>query len=237
MKQNYIGTELEVFAHARNWKRYLRARVAPFLRGDVLEVGAGIGTTTLAFRSGSEASWTCVEPDPALAQTLPARWPAPAAVDVIGGTIESVPSARRFDCVLYIDVLEHIEDDAAEVRRAASRLKPGGALVVLAPAHQSLFSPFDAAVGHFRRYDKARLQALTPPGLALVRLEYLDSTGWLLSLLNRLVLKSSAPTRRQVLTWDRYFIPVSRLLDPAIGRRAGKSVLAVWRRLGPDTVE
>lgn len=227
--QDYIGTELEVFAHARNWKQYLRARIAPFLRGDVLEIGAGIGTTTRAFRSGTEASWTCVEPDPALARSLPARLPAPA-VEVITGTIENVPAARQFDAVLYIDVLEHIEDDGAEVRRAASRLRPGGTLVVLAPAHQSLFSPFDAAVGHYRRYDKALLRALTRPELELVRLEYLDSTGWILSLMNRLVLKSSEPTRRQVLTWDRYFIPVSRLLDPLIGRRAGKSVLAVWRR-------
>ncbi|HEX9368290.1 MAG TPA: class I SAM-dependent methyltransferase [Vicinamibacterales bacterium] len=230
MTQNYVGTELEVFAHARNWKRYVRERLAPFLRGDVLEIGAGIGATTLALRGGSEASWTCVEPDPALARALPSRSPSLAAVEVVVGTIDSLAPARRFDCVLYIDVLEHIEDDAAEARRGASRLNPGGALVVLAPAHQSLFSPFDAAVGHYRRYDKAMLRSIAPPGLELVRLEYLDSTGWILSLLNRLVLKSSAPTRAQVLTWDRYFIPVSRLLDPILGRRAGKSVLAVWRR-------
>lgn len=230
--QGYIGTELEGFAHARNWKRYLRSRIAPFLRGHVLEVGAGIGTTTLAFRDGREASWTSVEPDPALARSLPARAPSLAAVEVIAGTIDRVPAARRFDCVLYIDVLEHIEDDAAEVRRAAARLDVGGALVVLAPAHQWLFSPFDAAIGHYRRYDKGMLRTLTPPGVELVRLEYLDSTGWILSLLNRLVLKSSAPTKEQVLTWDRYFVPVSRVLDAVIGRRAGKSVLAVWRRSG-----
>src|SRR5258705_5630894 len=116
MDQGYVGTELEVFAHARNWKQYLRARIAPFLRGDILEVGAGIGTTTLAFRNGREASWTCVEPDPALARSLPSRSPSLSAVEVIVGTIDSLPVDRRFDGVLYIDVLEHIEDDRAEVR-------------------------------------------------------------------------------------------------------------------------
>ncbi len=38
---NYIGTELEVFAHARNWKEYVRKKIDPYLGGDVLEVGAG----------------------------------------------------------------------------------------------------------------------------------------------------------------------------------------------------
>jgi len=38
----YPGAELEVFARARNWKSYLRARVGPYLRGNVLEVGAAL---------------------------------------------------------------------------------------------------------------------------------------------------------------------------------------------------
>ena len=69
-------------------------------------------------------------------------------------TIESITDAAPFDTILYVDVLEHIADDAAELARARRLLTPEGNLVVLAPAHQSLFSPFDAAVGHYRRYDE-----------------------------------------------------------------------------------
>ena len=47
----------------------------------------------------------------------------------------TLPAEAKFDAILYIDVLEHIEDDRAEMARAAARLKPGGALIVLAPAH------------------------------------------------------------------------------------------------------
>ena len=42
-----------------------------------------------------------------------------------------------FDCILYIDVLEHIENDRQELIEAKKRLKPGGRLIILAPAHQN----------------------------------------------------------------------------------------------------
>jgi 2-polyprenyl-3-methyl-5-hydroxy-6-metoxy-1,4-benzoquinol methylase len=132
--------------------------------------------------------------------------------------------------VIYIDVLEHIEHDRDELRAAARRLKPGGTIVVMSPAHQSLFTPFDAAIGHFRRYNRRQLEALTPPNTRLVRMRYLDSVGLTLTLGNRLLLHSSSPSARQVLFWDRCCIPIARRLDPLLGGRLGKSIFAVWRR-------
>ena len=53
----YVGTELDVFALAENWKRYYGSFLAPFLSGDVLEVGAGLGATTRALCRGSARRW------------------------------------------------------------------------------------------------------------------------------------------------------------------------------------
>lgn len=225
----YIGTELELFAAARNWKRYLRDVVSPYLGGDVLEVGAGIGATTRELSSGKETSWTCLEPDPSLSATL-RRVVAdlPVAPRVVTGTLADLPVTDRFDAILYIDVLEHIEHDASEFRLATARLKPGGRLIILCPAHQSLFSPFDKQIGHFRRYDAGMMKALTTPGLTLRKVRYLDSAGYLLSLGNRLLLRAAMPTPAQILTWDRLFIPISRLTDILTAGRVGKSVLAIW---------
>jgi 2-polyprenyl-3-methyl-5-hydroxy-6-metoxy-1,4-benzoquinol methylase len=230
----YAGTELDVFAHARNWKRYLRDTVTPWLRGDVLEVGGGIGETTCAFRSGAQSSWMALEPDPRLAARLAARVSAlPNPVRVVAGTLDSLVEAPLFDCIIYIDVLEHIEQDGAELRSAAARLRTGGAIVVMSPAHQSLYTPFDAAIGHHRRYNRKQMTALTPPGTHLAHLAYLDAVGLTLTVGNRLVLKSASPTVSQVLLWDRWCIPVSRVLDPLIGGRLGKSILGVWRKEPP----
>ena len=126
--------------------------------------------------------------------------------------------------------IEHIELDAEELRVAATRLSPAGAVVVLSPAHQWLYTPFDKAIGHFRRYSRTTLAGLSPPGLELVRLRYLDSVGLLASLSNALLLRQAMPTMRQVAFWDRVLVPVSTVVDPLSGYRLGKSVLAVWRR-------
>ena len=128
-------------------------------------------------------------------------------------------------------MLEHIEDDRNELARAAARLKPGGALIVLAPAHPFFFSPYDGAIGHFRRYTRSSLQIAGPETLRLEELAYLDAAGMLASAANRFLLQSAMPTERQILMWDRLLVPVSRLIDPLFAGRVGKSVLAVWRRL------
>lgn len=60
--------------------------------------------------------------------------------ETICGTLEAL-AALAFDTIIYIDVLEHIEDDREELNRAASHLRPGGHLIILSPAHQKLFTP------------------------------------------------------------------------------------------------
>jgi hypothetical protein len=61
-------------------------------------------------------------------------------------------------------------------------------------------------------------------------MEYLDSAGLLASAMNRFILRQSAPTLRQILLWDRVMIPVSKVVDPLLRHRFGKSIMAVWVR-------
>jgi SAM-dependent methyltransferase len=230
---SYVGTELELFSAATVWKSYFRRHIEPFLGAEVLEVGAGMGGTTKLLCSPRQEAWTCLEPDPELARTLfesVERGELPRTCRVVTGTLAQMPPASVFDTLLYIDVLEHIEDDRAELQQAAAHLKPGGHLVVLGPAHPMLFSPFDQAIGHYRRYTRSSLRAITPEGLVIVRSIYLDSVGLLASLGNRLFLAQSMPGTRQISFWDKILVRCSRLLDPLFGYSLGKSVLTVWNR-------
>jgi SAM-dependent methyltransferase len=233
----YVGSELDLFAAATTWKAYVRRQVAPYLGREVLEVGAGHGGTTRALIAAAPpgtARWVGLEPDAELAGRLARAIEAgelPAYCEARAGTLEAIDEGPRFETLLYMDVLEHIEDDRAELARAAARLKPGGYVVVLSPAHPFLFTPFDRAIGHHRRYTLKTLRAAAPPesGLEPVRMRYLDSVGMLASLGNRLVLQSAMPSPRQIAAWDRLMVPCSKVLDPLTAYSVGKSVLGVWR--------
>jgi len=229
----YVGQELEQARHATNWKAYFGSRLAKYIRGRVLEVGAGLGGTTVHLRTGSQTEWVCLEPDASLAKELSTTLAAnisPVPTRVVVGDVSALDSTERFDCILYIDVLEHIEDDVGELARAGRLLAKGGALVVLCPAFQLLFSAMDTALGHFRRYTSGTLSAVFPSALRRQEVFYLDSLGMIASLTNKFVLRQSAPGEGQVKFWDGFIIPVSRVLDQVVNYAAGRSVIAVYRK-------
>lgn len=229
----YVGTELELFRDASNWKAYFHRLLGPYLTGDVLEVGAGLGATTRVLCDGLQASWLALEPDPVLAAQIDAAHrerPFATRFELLTGTVESLPSDRRFDSVLYVDVLEHIEDDQGELEIASRHLRPGGRLIVLAPACTLLYSTFDAHIGHFRRYSKRTLAQAVPSQLENEACLYVDSAGMLASAANRLLLRASLPTERKLRFWDRALVPLSLRIDPILRFRLGKTVIGVWRR-------
>lgn len=227
----YVGTELDVFALATNWKRYFAALLRPYLRGAVLEVGAGIGETTRALWGPQCSRWLCLEPDAGLAERLRTLvLDGEVQPEIVVGDVRTLSPEPVFDAIVYIDVLEHIRDDVGELKEASRRLAPGGYLVVLSPAFQSLYSSFDKAIGHERRYSRRSLRAVFPSELMHVASFYADALGAALSFGNALLLKQSMPKRRQILFWDRVVIPISRLIDPLVGRSFGRSVIAVYQK-------
>jgi SAM-dependent methyltransferase len=226
----YSGSELELFQDAVNWKKTLRKHIHPFIRGDVLEVGAGIGGTTRILRTGLESSWTCLEPDIAMASAIQDEF---TSVKVIAGTLETIGSDQLFDSILYVDVLEHIEKDSDEIQMATRHLKTGGHLIVLVPAHQWLFSGFDEAIGHYRRYSRKSIKLLTQPSMKETKIIYLDSVGLLASTANKLNLTRDHPSSGQIRFWDEYLVRASKFLDPFFRYKIGKSLLAVWQIESP----
>src|SRR4051812_25556717 len=113
---DYVGSELEIFAGAKNWKAYWASQIRPYLKGDVLDVGAGLGATAMVLAGDHSGSWTCLEPDAALAESLleaRRQGRVPQKCELIVGTVDDLPLAKTYDAIVYIDVLEHIEHDQA----------------------------------------------------------------------------------------------------------------------------
>jgi 2-polyprenyl-3-methyl-5-hydroxy-6-metoxy-1,4-benzoquinol methylase len=230
---SYIGSELELFAAVRNWKAYWSNHVRPFVGQEVLEVGAGIGSNTPFLDASGQGRWVCLEPDPQLLLQLASNLGKRSRAlphETICGTLATLDARQQFDTVIYIDVLEHIKEDQTELERAAAHLKSRGHVIVLSPAHGWLFTPFDEAIGHFRRYNRSMLRDISPSTLQIERLHYLDSIGLAAALANRLFLRQSMPTKAQLRMWDSCMVPLSRVVDKLLFYSMGKSIVAIWRK-------
>ncbi len=177
------------------WLRYdVLERLMPDGIDSVLEIGAGVGAvgSLLATRY----RYVGLEPD---AQSYE------AARSQVGqnGTVlclreEDYDTDEQFDLVCALEVLEHIEDDVAALRRWQRRIAPRGSVIVSVPAGRDRFGPSDARQGHFRRYDRDDLvNALTTAGFADVEaLVYGFPIGYLLHAVShaRARRESHAPT-------------------------------------------
>jgi len=102
----------------------------------------------------------------------------PEQVLSLAGDRVPLPDAA-LEYVTALDVLEHVPDDAAVVRGFARLLKPGGLAVVTVPAGMALWSDWDVALHHFRRYRRSQLRALFPAAeWDVVHANYTNVLAW-----------------------------------------------------------
>ncbi len=143
--------------------------------------------------------------------------------------------AAPCDSVVCLNVLEHVRDDGLAVRHMANALCPGGRLILYVPAMPILYGTMDQVAGHFRRYTLRSLSTLLEmAGLDIVRAKYQNSVGALGWWVNGRVLKqrqlSSQSVSRQIRIFDRYIVPISRLLDVLASPFFGQSILMVGQK-------
>ena len=225
----YTGVEnLEVMAEARNYNSWLVRRVLDHVRpgARVLDFGAGSGTfADLIRRDGLDV--TCIEPDPTLRRVLQQRGFEAMA------ELSDLPADRQFDLIYSLNVLEHIEDDAAAVQAIARRVCAGGVLLIYVPAFAILFTAMDRRVGHVRRYRLHELTGLVrAAGLQVVGARYVDCLGFAATIAYRLLGDHNGGINRRALQlYDRLVFPVSQQLDRIFGRLFGKNALVVSRRI------
>jgi 2-polyprenyl-3-methyl-5-hydroxy-6-metoxy-1,4-benzoquinol methylase len=224
--------DLERLGSANHFFDWVLEEFHPFLGGDMLEVGAGAGTITrkLADRYPS-CRLVALEPAKNMVEPLVAYAALSDRVTVHQETIVDYVrrGKRNFDAVLYLNVLEHIEDDARELCLAAEVLRPGGALLVFGPALESLYSDLDYKAGHYRRYGLPQLCGLTEAaGLAVKKASYFDILGVVPYYVVYKLLRQTRISGSTMWGYDRVVVPVSRVLQRLLGEPPlGKNVLLV----------
>jgi SAM-dependent methyltransferase len=215
---------------ARCYNAWLWDKVEPFVGGRVLEVGAGIGNMTQ--RICAQTDVVATETNPEYLKVLRSSFEGHSRVQVNELDLSrDLPAevGSGFDTILCLNVLEHIEDDIAALRRMYDVLVPGGRLILIVPAFNSLYGEIDRGVGHFRRYDRTDIVArLEQAGFAVDHASVFNLIGALGWYVNSRLLKRNTVPGVQSRLYDK-LVPVFRLeerFEPSVGL----SLLAVGRR-------
>ena len=215
---NYPGKELENFEKASIWRKYIYFLIKKYIKSKILEVGAGIGSFTKNYIKDEE-DIVLTETDESNLQYLKKRF------DFI------VDIKDTYNTIMYLNVLEHIEDDKKEIENALKKLNSNCYLIILVPAHNNLYSKFDKAVGHFRRYEMNFFKSLKLNNAKITELYFLDCMGYFLYFLNKIFFKEEVyPSRTKILIWDKLFTPLTFFLDKVLRYKFGKNIMCIIKK-------
>ncbi len=221
---------LEKLTEARNYNQWIYKLCAPYLGRRVLEIGSGIGNMTGFFlKHGSRVLAT--DMDSQRLGKIRAQWPEWKELDTAAWDInEAAPEKiRKFkpDTIVCINVLEHIENDVAALRRMSSLLVTGGKLLLYVPALSWIYGSLDRELHHFRRYKMKELKKqIAEAGFSLEKLHYVNLMGvpgwwW-----NNRIIKSRCFSSNQVKLFDR-LVPLAAGLEKWIKPCLGQSLFYV----------
>ena len=220
--------ELEFFDAAKNWRRYQFENILKYINSSVLDVGPGTGNN-IQYYKDKALQITLLEINKNLANSLKLKFDGDKKIIVLNTDIHS--QEKKFDTILYMDVLEHIEDDEKEIDKALKQLNSGGNLIFFVPAYQFLYSDFDKAIGHIKRYNKKFfLSFKKDENITIIELKYIDSIGFFIAVLNKLFNKDNKESiGLGVKIWDR-LIFLSKIMDLIFLNKFGKSLFCIMKK-------
>lgn len=176
-----VGERTLMVMKKANWyNRWLLTFFSRYLKGDILEIGAGIGNFS----------------------SLLKKYGTLTAIDIRKDYIEKYKNKvenygfgdieegnyffknRKFDSIVCFNVIEHIKDDKKSLQNIYKLLNKGGIAVILVPAGKLLYGKYDKLLGHYRRYgvkEFKKIAKIIGFNIKDVRyINWLGAIGWLL---------------------------------------------------------
>ncbi len=233
----YNGQDLEALSDLRNYQNWIMESFLPYLKGTVLEVGAGTGNISRYYVGQVERA-LLLEPAANLIDILQKRFAGHDRVEIIARVLQKAMhtnpaqlEAGRFDAAIMVNVLEHIEDDLGLLKRLHRLLRPGGHLLIFVPALPWLYGSLDKVCGHVQRYSRPRLAAiLKQSGFMPKRLHYFDAPGVVPWFVVGRLLKQRHFVPAQARHYDRLAVPLVSRLEKRIKPLFGKNLLCIAAR-------
>ncbi|MDB9801891.1 class I SAM-dependent methyltransferase [Candidatus Pelagibacter ubique] len=228
MTIKYDGWELIAFDKANNFRKYQLQLISKFIAGNTAEIGPGRGSVVSNYIKKIK-SLDLYEPSSNLYYLLKKRYKLSKKIKVINNTFKK--NQKKFNTIIYFDVLEHIQDDKDEINIALNNLKKNGHLIINVPAFNQLYSEFDKEVGHFKRYQKKDFKKiLQKEKYQKIEMKYYDSIGFILALLSKVFkLNFKKNFKDKIVFWNN-LIPLSKIFDKLTFNLFGKSLMIVIKK-------
>ncbi len=228
---------LNTIALANHFNRWMYETIKPYCKGDILEIGSGVGNISEYFlHDNSRILLTDIRDG--YCDSLREKFSGHNSLlgienmNLVDAEFDTKFSKHfnNFDSVFALNVVEHIFDDKLAVSNCYKLLKPGGHLIILVPAYQWLYNDFDKELEHYRRYTRKKLESLfTASDFSVSHSQYFNAAGiagWLVS--GKMQHHKIIPAG-QIRLFDR-LVSVFRLFDKLILNSFGLSVITVGKK-------
>lgn len=227
----YAGTKtLENMNQAEFYNKWTLNKFEKYLKGDILEVGCGIGNFTQILAKSGHV--TAIDIDESLIERL--KKGNNSKIMAGYGDIEKGKyffKGKGFDTIVCINVLEHIYDDKRALKNMYNLLKKNGRLIFLVPIHKFLYGEIDKSINHFRRYVPKKIRReLEEMGFFIEssrKLNFLGALGWFVA---GRILKETNVEERNIKIFNLIaplILKIEDLVEPPIGT----SVLLIAKKL------
>ena len=213
---------LELMSASESYNRLIYGQIEPYIGQRILEIGSGIGNITKFMLSKDFVHATDISDS--YLHILSNSFGNCPNLNVQKLNLENFNDTEikklNIDTIVCLNVLEHIKDDVAALKKIASILEPGGKLVLLVPAHNWAYSNLDSKLGHFRRYTKSLIiQKSAEAGFKILKMDSFNAIGlpgWFIS---GKILRRTKLSRLQIRLFDLTvpFLKLEKLFGPPFG--------------------
>ncbi len=231
----YVGKDLEAMSFAVNYHKWILEEFRPFLGKKLVEVGAGTGSFSEMLLQEKPENLALIEPSEMikfLEQNI-SQIETETVVNYYNSIFSETADhlEEKPDTIIYVNVMEHIEDDRGELQKVYETLETGGHCLIFVPALMSLYGAFDKKVGHFRRYTKRELEdKAKAAGFKIEKSKYFDFVGIFPWYIKYKLLKSDSLESGAVTAYDKFAVPVTKQFERFLKFPVGKNILTVLQK-------
>jgi SAM-dependent methyltransferase len=245
---HYSGHEnLEIDVCRTHFNNWIYKEIFPGLKGDILEVGSGIGTfSQKIIRDVQHSHITLTDISLPYVKKLEERFSKSndgnnnninnnnnisiCKLDLNCKADYEKIGYEKFDSIIAINVLEHVEDDIFALQQLYKMLKSEGILIILVPCHKFLYNVIDTNVGHFRRYTKKDLELkIRKTRFSIERMFYFNMLGIIGWYINGNIAKNPKINSSASKLFDR-IVPLLKYMEAMTGKKIGLSIICYLKK-------